>query len=87
MTESNNPLPLPESPDEPEAVEPVGSAHMRADGTLELKLSAQAPGGILGEAMFIIKPDDPRHPGLVELLGGIEPEGYAAVPPLPPGSL
>lgn len=73
----------PAPPDEP----CVGSAHMREDGTLELRLSTKAPGGILGEAMFIVEPDDPRHQGLVDHLGGISAGGHAPVRPIPPGVL
>lgn len=65
----------------------IGSAHMRTDGTLELRLSAEAPGGIRGDAMFIIPPHDPRYADLVVHLGGIQPGGYAAVLPLRPGLL
>ncbi len=73
----------PEQPEQPY----VGSAHMREDGTLELRLRAEAPGEILGEAMFIVKPDDPRHAGLVDHLGGISAGGYAPVRPIPSGVL
>lgn len=67
--------------------DPVGNAHMRADRTLELRLFTEAPGGVVGEAMMIVKPDDPRHAGLVAHLGAIEPGGYASIPPIPPGVL
>ncbi len=68
-----------------EPPEPIGSAHMREDGTVELKLIATAPGAILGEAMFLVKPDDPRYEGVIDHLGGLKPGGYAPVPPFPPG--
>ncbi|MFY9477979.1 MAG: hypothetical protein WAQ08_10030, partial [Aquabacterium sp.] len=66
---------------------PIGSAHMRPDGTLELRLSAEGPGGIRGEAFFTVAPGDPRYPGLVDHLGGIGPGAYAAVPPMTSGLL
>jgi hypothetical protein len=65
----------------------IGSAHMRADGTLELRLRAEAPGGIHGEALFIVSPHDPRYADLVQHLGGIQPGGYAGVAPLRHGLL
>lgn len=77
--------PRPEGmPDEAQA-EPIGTAFMRPDGTLELKLIARAPGDIVGEAMFLVRPDDPRYAGVVAHLGGIQPGAYASVPPFPPG--
>lgn len=66
---------------------PVGNAHMRADRTLELRLFTTAPSGTVGEAMVVVKPDDARHAGIVAHLGAIEPGGYAAIPPIPPGVL
>lgn len=70
-------------PDEPEDF--IGSAHMREDGTLELKLSAEGPGNILGEAMFVVAPTDPRYEGVLSHLRPIAPGGYAPVRPFPPG--
>lgn len=63
------------------AAQPIGSAHMRADGTLELRLRAESPGGIRGDAFFTVAPEDPRYPELVDHLGGIEPGAYAPVLP------
>ncbi|RZL08241.1 MAG: hypothetical protein EOP40_13735 [Rubrivivax sp.] len=68
-----------------EPPEPIGSAHMREDGIVELRLVATAPGAILGEALFLLKPDDPRYQGVVDHLGGLTRGGYAPVPPFPPG--
>ncbi|MBN8472384.1 MULTISPECIES: hypothetical protein [Corallococcus] len=75
---------MPPPPEVPE-VEPVGSAHMKPDGTLELRMSARGPGAIAGEALFILKPDHPRYAGVLDHLGPIEPGGYARVMPFPPG--
>lgn len=74
-------------PPAPAPAPSIGSAHMREDGTVELKLRAEAPGEILGEAMFVIKPDDARYAGIVDHLGGLAPGGYAPVRPFPPGIL
>jgi hypothetical protein len=65
----------------------VGGAHMREDGVIELRLRAETESGIVGEAMFIIEPSDPRHEGLVAHLDMIEPGGYAPVRPIPPDVL
>lgn len=70
-------------PDEPEDY--IGSAHMRDDGTLELKLWAEGPGKIIGEALFVVKTDDPKYEGVLAHLGGIGPGGYAPIAPFPPG--
>ncbi len=75
----------PEGAAPPALEDPVGTAHMRPDGTVELKLIAVAPGDIRGEAMFLVKPDDPRYQGVVDHLGGLKPGGYASVQPFPPG--
>ncbi|MCY1032688.1 hypothetical protein OV207_14550 [Corallococcus sp. BB11-1] len=75
----------PGMPEEPEP-EPVGSAHLRLDGVLELRMGASARGGIVGEALFIIKPGDARYESVREHLGPMEPGGYAPVLPFPPGT-
>ncbi|QRN97053.1 hypothetical protein JRI60_50250 [Archangium violaceum] len=79
--------PRPPGMPEPEPVEPVGSAHLRLDGTLELRMRAKAPGAIVGEALFILKPNDPRYASVLEHLGDLSPGGYAPVRPFPPGTL
>lgn len=76
------PPPLDGQPPEPDDF--IGSAHMREDGTLELKLRAEGPGDILGEALFVVAPSDPKYQGVVDHLGSIAPGGYAPVRPFPP---
>ncbi|WP_147444419.1 MULTISPECIES: hypothetical protein [Corallococcus] len=76
---------MPEVP-EPKPPSPVGSAHLRLDGVLELRMGASAPGAIVGQALFIIKPGDARYESVLEHLGPIEPGGYAPVLPFPPGT-
>ena len=66
---------MPKEP-EPEPVHPVGSAHLRLDGVLELRMGANAPGAIVGQALFIIKPGDARYESVLEHLGSIAPGGY-----------
>ena len=86
MTTPSTP-PRPEGMPEPEKVEPIGSAHRRADGVIELKLWAKAEGNILGEAMVLVKPDESRYASVKAHLGDLAPEGYKAVLPFPPGTL
>lgn len=85
MSHTPNIPPRPAGIPEDAQEESVGSAHMRDDGTLELKLWAEGPGETIGEALFIVKPDDPRYAGVVDHLRPIAPGGYAAVKPFPPG--
>ncbi|WP_147451057.1 hypothetical protein [Corallococcus llansteffanensis] len=76
----------PGMPEEPEPARPVGSAHLRPDGTLELRMRAEGPGAVVGEALFILKPGDARYASVLEHLGPISPGGYAPVLPFPPGA-
>ncbi|WP_257448672.1 hypothetical protein [Archangium lipolyticum] len=48
-------------------------------------MHAEAPGGVVGSALFILKPDDPRYDSVLEHLGNPPPGGYAPVKPFPWG--
>jgi len=85
MSSTNDRPPLLDGMTEEPPEENIGSAHMRDDGVLELKLWAEGPGEVIGEAMFIVEPNDPKYQGVVDHLGGIAPGGYAPVRPFPPG--
>ena len=76
----------PGMPEAPEPSRPVGSAHLRPDGTLELRMRAESAGAVVGEALFILKPGDARYASVLEHLGPIAPGGYAPVLPFPPGT-
>ena len=72
---------LPPPPDEPES---VGTARMEKDGTLKLYLRTETPEGLVGEMLMVVPPDDPRHAGMVQHLGGIKPLEARPIPPFPP---
>jgi len=61
----------------------IGSAKMKEDGTLVLMLRAEGPGGIIGDAMKVYKPDDPKYKETLEHIGGLKPGEEKPVPPWP----
>lgn len=69
----------------PRAVPPpdVGSAYMKPDGTLEMRLRTETEDGTIGEAFLVIPPADPRYKDMVAHLGGIKPGEGRAIPPFP----
>ena len=68
---------------DPDGGEPadVGMAEMAKDGTLRLHLRTTAEDGTVGEMMMVVPPKDPRHPGMVQHLGGIAPGQAKPIPP------
>jgi hypothetical protein len=65
----------------------IGEARMKADGTLELMLRAEGPGGMVGDA-FIVYP--PAHPNYAEVKkhleavhGALQVDVPVSVPPWP----
>ena len=74
---------IPESPlesvQEPDA--PIGIAEMRSDGTLEMDLRAEGPGGAVGHAWMSVAPTDTDYDERKQwLLGGLGPEEAAGEP-------
>ena len=69
--------------DEAVAGESIGSAKMKEDGTLVLMLRAEGPGGTIGDAMIVYKPDDPKYQETLEHIGGLKPGEEKPVPPWP----
>ncbi len=61
----------------------IGSAVMLPDGTIELFLRAEGPGGIRGDAKFTYPPTHPDYRKVLEHLGGLEPGRSKLVPPWP----
>lgn len=51
---------------------PIGTAVLNADGSIELDLRAEGPGGAIGHAWFTVSTDDPFHASLKARLVGEE---------------
>jgi hypothetical protein len=62
----------------------IGTATIRVDGTIELDLRAEGPGGAIGHAVLTVAPGDPAHAGLrAHLLRGPVPESAGGEIKLP----
>ncbi|MCU0700075.1 MAG: hypothetical protein MUC96_26505 [Myxococcaceae bacterium] len=61
----------------------IGSATMQADGTLELMLRAEGPGGMVGDALVRYPPTHPEYQTVLAHLGGLKPGESKPVPPFP----
>jgi hypothetical protein len=59
----------------------IGAATMRADGTIEMQLRAEGPGGIVGDALFVYPPDHPQYADMLAHVGGLQPGESKPVPP------
>jgi len=60
----------------------IGTASMRADGTIVLNLIAETDA-ITGEARIEITPRDPRYKDTIEHLGGLQQGQAKPIPPWP----
>lgn len=61
----------------------IGQASMLADGTIELQLRAEGPGGMRGDAKLKYPPTHPQYQMVLTHLGGLEPGTVKPVPPWP----
>lgn len=61
---------------------PIGTAKMLADGSLSMQLRAEYKDAI-GDALFLVKPNDPRYGEYLAHLGGLTPGEEKPVPPWP----
>lgn len=61
----------------------IGSATMKADGTIELLLRAEASDGAFGDAMFTYPLGHADYRMVLDHVGGLEPGESKAVPPWP----
>lgn len=61
----------------------IGQAHMLPDGTIELWLRAEGPGGMKGDAKFSYAPTHPQYQQILQHVGGLEPGSTRPVPPWP----
>ncbi len=55
----------------PEAADSIGTATIHADGSIELDLRAEGPGGAIGHAVLEIPSSDPANKGLRDHLSGV----------------
>lgn len=62
---------------------PIGSATMKADGTIVLDLRATGPGGEIGMARLEYPPSHPQYQMIFEHLGGLKPGEEKLVRPFP----
>ena len=60
----------------------IGSATMKPDGTIVLRLRAAQPN-MVGEALLEYHPGDPRYSETLKHLGGLRPGETKSVPPWP----
>lgn len=60
----------------------IGEARLRGDGALELRLRAQT-GAVLGDALLVVMPSDPRFKSMLEHIGPLMPGELRPVPPWP----
>ena len=61
----------------------IGYATMAADGTIELHVRAEGPGGSLGDALLRYPPGHEDYQRILEHLGGLKPGERKPVPPWP----
>ncbi len=59
----------------------IGTARLREDGTLELKLRAEGPGGMVGDSLVTYAPDDKNYQQVLAHVGGLKPGEVKPVPP------
>lgn len=61
----------------------IGTATMAPDGTIELRLRATGPGGMVGEGFLTYAPSDPQYAEILRHLGGMKPGETKSVQPWP----
>jgi membrane-bound lytic murein transglycosylase B len=61
----------------------IGSATMKADGTIQLMLRAEG-GGAVGDALLVYPKTHPKYEYVLKHLGGLKPGQSKPVPPFPP---
>ncbi|MDC0935912.1 hypothetical protein OAS39_06475 [Pirellulales bacterium] len=65
----------------PENKKCIGIAKMADDGVITLMLRAEGPNGIIGDAMKVYQPDDPKYNRVLEHVGGLSAGEEKPVPP------
>ena len=51
----------------------IGVATMQNDGTIIMDLRSEGPGGMIGDARDVVRPNDPAYADVLKHLGGIKP--------------
>ena len=67
----------------PQVAESIGSATMKADGTIVLQLRAADQTGRRGDAQIVYPPSHPQYQEVLKHLGGLKPGEEKHVPPWP----
>lgn len=63
------------------AIDSIGSAFMRPDGTLELQLRATDGKGLVGDGLLVYPPSHPKYAEVLQHLGQMKPGETRPVPP------
>ncbi len=61
----------------------IGVARMEADGTIDLQLRAEGPGGTVGDALIRYPVGHPQYRQILKHVGGLEKGQSKPVPPWP----
>lgn len=78
------PVPSGDLPEDYEEMpENVGMAEMLDDGTIHLHMRTAERNGTVGEALMIVKQDDPRYAEMLAHVPGLEPGGAQPLRPFP----
>jgi hypothetical protein len=65
----------------------IGTAEMKADGTIVLRLRAELPGGGSGEGQIVYPPSHPEYKKILEHVSPIAPGQTVLVRPWPDPTL
>ena len=65
------------------AAKSIGEASMTDDGTIILKLRAEGPGKVIGDAQFRYEPNHPQYQMVLKHVGGLKAGESKPVPPWP----
>ena len=65
----------------------IGTAEMKADGTIVLRLRAELPGGGSGEGQIVYPPSHPEYRKIMEHVSPIAPGQTVLVRPWPDPSV
>ena len=61
----------------------IGTAFMEPDGTIRLRLRAEDPNGMVGDAELVYTRAHPDYAAILAHLSGLEPGETKPVPPWP----